>query len=314
MVSRLSLCAALVTPVDAEGNVQAGKFAEHGRWVLRHGCDGVVVFGTTGESASFSPAARSAALDAFVGAGVPPETVMVGTGCCSVAETVRLSRHALDLGCHGVLIHPPFFFKSPSEGGVFDFYARVIDDLGRDDAKIYLYHFPEVTAVPITFSLIERLLTAFSPVIAGIKDSSGSFDNMKALVTRFPKLSVFSGDDHLLWPLLEAGGAGAITATANLTPNLLRDVANGWRSNSTVAQAAQAALIGLWEDTLLKFPVSEAVKELIAELSGDPGWRNLCPPLEPLPPSRRQQLLSLTQPFLEAVPAGLGTPQQSMAI
>lgn len=315
MVSRLSLCAALVTPVDAEGKVQARKFAGHGRWVLRHGCDGLVVFGTTGEAASFSPDARSAALDALIDAGVPPETVMVGTGCCSVAETVRLSRHAVDVGCHGVLVHPPFFFKKPSEGGVFDFYARVIDDLGRDDAKIYLYHFPEVTAVPVTVSLIERLLNAFSPAIAGIKDSSGSFDNMKALIARFPELAVFSGDDHLLWPLLEAGGAGAITATANLTPNLLRDVADGWRSDSPAAQAAQAILVGLWEDTLLKFPVSEAVKELIAELSGDPDWRTLCPPLEPLPPSRRRQLLSLVQPFLQAIPAGLGTSErQSMAL
>ncbi|MEM7123144.1 MAG: dihydrodipicolinate synthase family protein [Pseudomonadota bacterium] len=301
------MSAALVTPVDSAGDVQLRKLVDHAHWVLGNGCDGIVLFGTTGESASFSPDARSAALDAFVGAGVPPETVMVGTGCCSIAETVRLSRQALDLGCQGVLIHPPFFFKNPSEDGIFAFYARVIDALGRDDAKIYLYHFPDVTGVPLTLSLIERLLNDFSPVITGIKDSSGSFENMKALVSSFSELAVYSGDDHLLWPLLEAGGAGAITATANLIPNLLRDVADGWQSNSPAAQAAQATLVGLWEDTLLKFPVSEAVKELIADLSEDPGWRTVCPPLEPLPSLRRQQLLSLADPFLEAIPSGLGT-------
>ena len=254
------------------------------------------------------------ALESVVAAGVPAETIIVGTGCCSVAETVRLSRHALELGCHGVLIHPPFFFKGPSESGVFDYFSRVIENLGRTDAKIYLYHFPEVTAVPITVSLIERLLAAFSPMIVGIKDSSGSFESMQAFITQFPELAVFSGDDHLLWPLLEAGGAGAITATANLTPNLLRDVAQGWQNNSPAARAAQANLVGLWEDTLLKFPVNAAVKELMAELTGDPSWRNLCPPLEPLPPSRRQQLLSLARPFLEAVPADLDRVEwQSMA-
>ena len=76
MKSRLSLCAALVTPLDGDGEINAGAFASHARWVLRHGCDGVVAFGTTGESASFSTDARTAGLAALVEKGVPPAAVI----------------------------------------------------------------------------------------------------------------------------------------------------------------------------------------------------------------------------------------------
>ncbi len=306
MSSDPALCAALVTPFDDKGQVDQPRFLDHAAWVLRNGCDGVTVFGTTGEAASVPLAARMAALEALVEGGLPAQRVIVGTGCCSVGDTVSLSRHALSLGCHGVLVHPPFFFNAPGENGVFEFYSRVVEGIGTDQARIFLYHFPEITGVPIEPSLVERLLTSFGPVFAGIKDSSGSWDNMAALVKAFPQLRVFSGDDHLLWPILQAGGAGAITATANLTPQLLQEVAKGWQDNRPEARAAQETLVGLWENTLLKFPVVEAVKELMAHKSGVSAWRTLCPPLAPLAPTLRHQLLSMSEPYLGDMPAGLG--------
>jgi 4-hydroxy-tetrahydrodipicolinate synthase len=306
MNSNPLIYAALATPVDEEGNIHNQMLAEHCQWVMRNGCDGFVVFGTTGEAASFSISARQTALEKIVFSAPRTSKIVVGTGCCSTEDTVKLSNHAFNLGCHAVLVHPPFFFKEPSEAGIFEYYARLINGLSFPEAKIYLYHFPEMTAVPITFSLIERLLGVFPSAIAGIKDSTGDFENTKALTKRFPQLEVYTGDDHLLWPLLEVGGAGSITATANLTPNLLRDVMDGWQEDSPVAQSAQEALVGLWKNTLLKFPVMEAIKEIMADKSGNTEWRNVCPPLAELPPPRLQQLLSLIQPFEDSIPDGLG--------
>ena len=313
MSSTPSICAALVTPVDDTGNVCSQRFIAHAHWVLQNGCDTIVVFGTTGEAPSFSPIARVSALEALVSNGIQAEKLIVGTGCCSVEDTQSLTRHAIELGCHGVLIHPPFFFKAPTDDGIFTFFNRVIGGLSQSQANIYLYHFPEMTGAPITIPLIARLLESFPSYIAGIKDSTGDFDNMKALVEQFPMLKVFSGDDHLLWPLLEVGGAGAITATANLAPNLLADVLQGWQANTDTAQTAHITLQKLWEGMLLNFPISEAIKEIITEVSGDPDWRPVCPPLLQLPPSTRAQLLHEVEPFIRHFPPGLGVANNDVA-
>ncbi|WP_261842175.1 dihydrodipicolinate synthase family protein [Aliamphritea ceti] len=302
-----SICAALVTPVDSMGKIEHLKLSSHTRWILQSGCDGAVLFGTTGESASFGISERIQALDVLLNSGVPAESLIVGTGCCSVADTLRLSQHAIDSGCDGILVHPPFFFHSPDEDGIFAFYSRLIEQLERLKNQIYLYHFPEMTGAPVTPALIERLIKAYPDEIAGVKDSTGSLESMTLMAKQFPQLKVFSGDDHLLWPLLEAGGYGAITATANLTPNLLADVKKGWSLNTQDAQDAQIALTGLWEETLLKFPVSEAVKDIIAMMSGDSQWLNLCPPLKQLPEVQRHQLHSMIHAYSSLFPKGLGT-------
>lgn len=306
MSSTPSICAALVTPVDNIGNVCNQRLVSHAQWVLQNGCDTLVVFGTTGEAPSFSLKARIAALDALINGGIQAENLIVGTGCCSIEDTQNLTRHALESGCHGVLIHPPFFFKTPSDDGVFEFYKQIINDLNQPSANIYLYHFPDMTAVPISFPLITRLLEAFPTYIVGIKDSTGDFDNMTALVKKFPTLKVFSGDDHLLWPLLAIGGAGSITATANLTPNLLADVAQGWKSNTESAQDAHQSLQKLWEEILLEFPISEGIKEIIADVSDDSNWLPVCAPLTQLSQEIRMQLLKEVEPFNQLFPTGLG--------
>ena len=301
-----SICAAVVSPVTKTAELDTGKLVAHVKRLLNNGCEGVVLFGTTGEGPSFSMEQRRNTLETILVSGIPATKIIVGTGCCSVADTAGLSKHALDLGCAAVLVHPPFFFRPTEDEGVFSFFESVVTNIGDSARDILFYHFPEMTGAPISFTVIERLLVAFPNVFVGIKDSTGSLENMVALAQRFPELKVYSGDDNLLWPLLEAGGYGAITATANLTPSLLTAVKAGWKANTQDAQDAQAVLVDLWEKTLLKFPVSEAVKETIAAHSSDESWVNLCPPLVRLPEPRRQQLLEITRQYTKYFPKGLG--------
>ncbi|WP_120502413.1 dihydrodipicolinate synthase family protein [Roseovarius sp. EL26] len=302
-----SVCAASIVPLLANGSIDRGKLIGHCRWLLANGCDGIVLFGTTGEAASFGLAERREVLEALIASGINANSVIVGTGCCSVADTALLSAHALDLGCAGILVHPPYFFRPASDNGVFGFYSELLESLSDSARDIIFYHFPEATGAPVNPNVISRLIDRYPEVFVGIKDSTGSLENMIYLAKTFPQLKVFSGDDNLLWPLLQEGGHGAITATANLTPNLLARVYAEWSENTPMAQEAQDLLVRLWEETLLKFPISEAVKDIVANASGDENWRLVRPPLETLPEARCQQLSEMVVPFSPHFPAGLGT-------
>src|SRR5205085_10207223 len=112
-------------------------------------------------------------LDAVVAAGIDPSRMMPGTGCCSIAETVELTTHAVRHGCAGVLMLPPFYYKDVSEEGVYRYFSEVVQRVGDTRLKIYLYHIPPVAIVCITIGLVERLLRSYTRAIAGMKHNYG---------------------------------------------------------------------------------------------------------------------------------------------
>src|SRR4029453_1380999 len=143
-----------------------------------------------------------ALLEAAVKAGVAPERLMPGTGVAALTETVELTRHALSLGVATLVMLPPFYYKDVTEDGLFAAYSEVVERVADPRLKVVLYHIPQVSAVPITFPLIERLRARYPEVFVGIKDSAGQLANMEALVERFPGFSVLAGADPLMLPLL----------------------------------------------------------------------------------------------------------------
>ena len=283
--------AAALTPLLDDGRVDGPGLIRHIGWLLDNGCDGAVLFGTTGEAASFTLDERQAALETVVAGGIAPDKLIVGTGCCALADTVRLTRHGVDAGCAGALILPPFYVKGVADDGVYGSYAHVIDQVGEAGLRVYLYHFPDMSGVPISFPVIERLLYAFPDQVAGIKDSSGDLDNMTGMARLFDGFDVFAGDDHLLWPLLMAGGVGSITATANIAPHLLATVYREWRQDSARARAAQAMLKAVWQDLLLHYPVTEALKEYLAHETCTQAWLAMRLPLVRIGEDRRRDFL-----------------------
>lgn len=279
--------AATLTPLDDDLSPDHRLLADHHRWLLATGCDGVAVLGTTGEATSFTVEERQSILDGLVEAGIPGTAMIAGTGCCAIPDTVRLTRHAVEAGAAGVLMLPPFYYKNVSDDGLFAAYAETIERVGDGRLRIYLYHFPKMSGVPLSLGLIERLLKAYPGTVAGIKDSSGDWGNMAAMCRAFPGFAVFAGSEEFLLPILRAGGAGCISATANLTAPLAAQLYANWRDPQ--AEPLQAALAGL-RRAFEGHPFTAAAKEVLAAHSGHGGWRNLRPPLVPLAPDRAAAL------------------------
>ncbi|HET9224086.1 MAG TPA: dihydrodipicolinate synthase family protein, partial [Roseiflexaceae bacterium] len=264
------------------------RLARHCRWLLEQGV-GLAVFGTNSEANSMSVAEKRALLDELIAAGLPPGRMMPGTGCSAFTDTVELTRHAVQLGCTGVLMLPPFYYKGVSDEGLFRSYAEVIERVGDRRLRIYLYHIPPVSQVPISLALIERLLRAYPGTIAGIKDSSGDWNNTLAMLQRFqsPEFDVFAGSEAFLLATLRGGGAGCITAAANVNPGPIARLARSWQQPD--ADAQQAALNAI-RAVFQQFPMIPALKAAIAHYSNDPAWATVRPPLVELDDAQRNAL------------------------
>ena len=279
----------VVTPFDAELRPDRERFVRHCRWLVAQGV-GLAVFGTNSEANSMSVAEKIALLDALIDAGLPPARMMPGTGCCAFTDSVELTRHALRHHCAGVLMLPPFYYKSVSDDGLFRSYAEIIERVGDSNLRIYLYHIPPVSQVAISLALIERLLQAYPVTIAGIKDSSGDWSNTQAMLERFQPLGfdVFAGSETFLLATLRGGGAGCITATGNVNPRRIADLARSWRDPDAAAQ--QAALDKV-RAVLQRYPMIPALKAAIAHHTADPAWMTVRPPLVELSPLEQSTLV-----------------------
>src|SRR5260370_509852 len=211
--------APVVTPFKASLAPDCQRFIAHCKWLLSQNC-GLAVFGTNSEANSVSMEERAMLLDELVAAEIDPSRMMPGTGCCSIMETVKLTAQAVEHGCAGVLMLPPFYYKDVSEEGLYRYFSEVVQRVGDALLKIYLYHIPPVAVVGITTGLVERLLAAYPNAIAGMKDSSGDWNNTKTFLDAFGKsgFDVFVGSESFLLAGMRNGGAGTISATANVNP------------------------------------------------------------------------------------------------
>jgi 4-hydroxy-tetrahydrodipicolinate synthase len=284
--------AAVLTPMDEDLNPDHQAFGVHCHKLLAAGCHGLSVFGTTGEANSLSVNERLAALEALVESGVPAERLLPGTGSCALTDTVRLSRAALEAGAAGVLVLPPFYYKGVGDDGLFRFFAEVVERLGDDRLRLYLYHIPQMTGIDLGLSLISRLVEAYPGVVVGTKDSSGDRERIMTLCRELPDFSVLAGTETLLLETLRSGGEGCISATVNVTSRLARRVHDAHAAGKAdEADALQERLTHL-RAAIEAYPVIPALKQLMAGLTGDEDWRNIRPPLSSLDETRTHDLLS----------------------
>lgn len=296
-------CASL-SPLDKSGALDARRFADHAKRLFAAGIDGIAPFGTTGEGPSFSVAERIAGLDALLAAGIAPTRVLPATGCAALPDAIGLTRHAVESGCAGALVLPPFFFTGVSSDGLYASYARLIEGVADPRLRLYLYHIPQMSGVAIDSDVLARLLAAYPGIVAGVKDSAGDLAHSRALVARFPQLSIFVGHEPHLPPMLAAGGAGTICGIANLYPRLMRRLHD---SASGGAQGEEITRIQRFLDILKPYPVFAAFKALQVKLTGDPAWETLRPPLAPLDVTAKRA-------FLDAVDATDLIPRRDAAL
>lgn len=295
--------AAVLTPMRDDLSVDTAHLASHCQALLEEGCHGVSLFGTTGEGPALTVTERAQGLEAVVAGGVAPERVLPGTGCAAVPDAVALTRHAAGLGCTTVLVMPPFFFKDISDEGVVAFYSALIEGVGAADLRIVIYNFPGVTGVWVREAAIERLLAAYPHTIAGVKDSSGDWDYVAALLRNFPGLAVFSGWETWLPKLTAAGGAGNISGLANVIPGLLRRL-----YEARPGREDDPLLVGVGRvvEEVCRYPVTPAIKAVAANLRGQPSWRNMRAPLVPLSAEAERSLITTLTRVLGETEASVG--------
>jgi 4-hydroxy-tetrahydrodipicolinate synthase len=268
--------APVLTPFGEDGGPDAERFVEHCQWLMATGCTALAPFGTTSEGNSLGLDERMELLEELVDTGeLEPATLMPGTGTCALSDAVVLTKHAVDLGCGGMLMLPPFYYKAPSEEGLYRFFAEVIEEVADNRLKIYLYHIPPVAQVGFSLSLVGRLIKAFPETVVGLKDSSGDWANTAALLATYPGFEVFPGSEVFLLDGLRKGAAGCISATCNVSAAAIRNVYDNWKGSD--ADKLQTDITAL-RKAIQAFPMIPALKALIAHYRQDPGWARLRPP------------------------------------
>jgi 4-hydroxy-tetrahydrodipicolinate synthase len=265
--------AALVTPFGEELSIDRGRMIEQARRVLDQGCASVTLFGTTGEGASLAEGERNSVLQAFVAAGIDPSRLVVGLNCTSSGAAIDQASAALDAGVRTLLVPPPFFFKSVSEEGVFAWYAALLDRIGHGAQRVLLYHIPQVTAVPLSLALVRRLKQHHGDLILGVKDSAGHWPTTEQFLGE-KDLWVLVGDERHLGRAVRLGGKGAISGMANVYPRELAEL---------VATGLDMPWLTELVDTVVKLPVTPAVKALVGVKRGEDGWGRVRAPLDATP-------------------------------
>jgi 4-hydroxy-tetrahydrodipicolinate synthase len=243
---------------------------------------------------------------------------MPGTGCCSITETVELTAHAVKHGCAGVLMLPPFYYKDVSEEGLYRYFSEVVQRVGDTRLRIYLYYIPSVAIVGITPKLVERLLKAYPNAIAGMKDSSGDWNNTKTFLDAFAVragravsgFDVFVGSESFLLANMRNGGVGTISATANVNPAAIHKLYAQWNTADDADHPdQQQAKLNVVREVFSsrKFPsMIAALKQAIAIYGNDPEWTRMRPPLVELTTEQAKLLAAELKVIGFAMP-GIGT-------
>jgi len=265
--------AAIATPLNASGTPDHGLFLDHAKQLLDGGCDGLNVLGTTGEATSFSLEQRVSLMQK-VGAQLPNDRLMVGTGAAAVSEAIVLTKQAADAGFAGALVLPPFYYKGVSDDGLHAFVARLVTETKSEGIPLYLYNFPAMTGITWSPELVARFVKDFPGRIVGLKDSSGDMDYARAIAAISPAFATFPSNEAVLLEARAGAFAGCISATANLNAAFCgKAFGEGDQAALSKASAIRALFNGK--------PLVAGIKAVLAELGQTPAWSQVVPPLHP---------------------------------
>jgi len=285
------LLAPILTPFNDDLSVATSLYVTHAKRLFDQGCAGIAPFGTTGEALSVGIDERIAAIQNLIDAGIDPARMIPGTGLSNIADTARLSRACLDMGCAGVLTLPPFYFKSVTEDGIYRHFEQLIAAIGPD-ARIYLYHIPPIAIVGIPPSLAARLHADFPDQILGIKDSSGDWDNTRALLD-IEGMIVYPGSELPLLDALKLGAPGCITATANINASDIVRVLDLYAKGDSAGAQVLHETVKRFRLLLQDYDPIPAQKRLLAITTGDARWANVRPPLTAMPEEAGRDLAGI---------------------
>lgn len=259
------ILAPIVTPFrPTDGEVDLPWIRPYLVYLRKYGCTGVIACGTNGEAASLSVSERQAVLEAVLDAA-GPMPVVAGTGAAALPDAVTLTRHAFASGAAAVLVMPPFYFKRPSDAGVVAWFRHLCDAAVPPEGRVLLYHIPQTTGVPITDGILQALLTSHGDIIYGIKDSTGDPQQGNHFRCAFPGLAYFAGNDYRVGESMAGGGAGSITACANIFPDLVAAVQRAVRDSDKMQRAQE--ILSSARLLLEDYPLQPATKTALSEVA-----------------------------------------------
>ena len=273
------LIAPILSPFDNDLKFNQNMYNDLAHDLLENGCSGLAPFGTTGEALSLSNKERMNALEGLLNSGIKANQLIPGTGLCNFPDTVMISKHALDLGCHGIMTLPPFYFKGMSDEGLFDYFEKLIEEINHSKLKIYLYHIPQVSGVGLSIDLVSKLKKSYPDIVVGIKDSSGYWENTKSLLG-IDDLVVYPGAELPVIEAIKLGAPGCISATANLNGGDISKVINfchdnEWEKAEDLHKKVTKVRL-LFQD----YAPIPAQKGLLAKKTKIGEWLNVRPPLK----------------------------------
>ena len=273
------LIAPILSPFDNDLKFNQNMYNDLAHDLLENGCSGLAPFGTTGEALSLSNKERMNALEGLLNSGIKADQLIPGTGLCNFPDTVMISKHALDLGCHGVMTLPPFYFKGMSDEGLFEYFEKLIEEINHSKLKIYLYHIPQVSGVGLSIDLVSKLKKTYPDIVVGIKDSSGDWENTKSLLG-IDDLIVYPGAELPVIQAIKLGAPGCISATANLNGGDISKVINfchdnEWEKAEDLHKKVTKVRL-LFQD----YAPIPAQKGLLAKKTKIIEWLNVRPPLK----------------------------------
>ena len=283
------LIAPILSPFTEDLSFDQITYNKLAKDLLSSGCTGLTPFGTTGEALSIGVEERKQALDGLIASGIDPSVLIPGTGLCNLSESVALSQQAVDAGCEGVMVLPPFYFKGVSDEGLLRYYEEFIDRVNRDNLRIYLYHIPQVSGVGLSIELVDALREKYPTIVVGIKDSSGDWGNTKNLLD-MEDFIVYPGSELQLVEAMKMGAPGCISATANLNSRQISDVIKHCEDENWDKAAASHEPVIQTRLVFQNYSPIPAQKALLAQITRQESWRNVRPPLMPLDNEKMRQL------------------------
>ncbi|TQK07711.1 4-hydroxy-tetrahydrodipicolinate synthase [Herbaspirillum sp. SJZ107] len=266
---------AIVTPMFEDGSLDKDSLRKLLDWHVAEGTDGIVIVGTTGESATVSPEEHCELIKLTVEHIAGRIPVIAGSGGNSTAEAIALTRHAKDVGAHATLQVVPYYNR-PTQEGMYRHFKAIAEAV---DIPVILYNVPGRTVADMANETVVRLSSVDN--IVGIKDATGNIGRGTELLRMVDKsFGVYSGDDASAVALMLCGGAGNISVTANVAPRLMKDMCDAALSG----QAARAVEINnrvlSLHSKLFVEPNPVPVKWALTEMGKMPSGLRL--PLAPL--------------------------------
>ncbi|MFL2738744.1 MAG: dihydrodipicolinate synthase family protein [bacterium] len=280
---------ASLTPLTASYETNLPALVSHVEQLFESGSDGVAILGSTGEANSLTIEQRLDIIS-YCGRTLAPERLMMGTGSCALQDAIRLTQASIEAGVFSVLVIPPFYYKPQSDESVIRYYSELISSVDDSRLRIIFYNFPKLSGYNFSTEILQEFKERFGDIAAGIKDSSGNWENMLSITKNVPNFMVYSGTETLLLNILREGGAGCITASANLLAPECQLVYQAWRNDQQNAAEQVQKELTVLRKALESYQFVSELKGLMALHTGSEHWQEMLPPFIPLLPSQVREL------------------------